>query len=218
VAAGRIQNKVLLDLHANILNLEGVKRFPPILDLSDIKAVYNLSQPTAAPSAEGVFEQHEIGNNPINGVTRARYYLIETNNGLDPAFGRRVDAMTAVITFDAAGQTAFNGKLFTVTWGFNEDGGDPGWDVPIYQARCPVINSALAPEEARLWIPVRGSANGGQGGIFYGNASTWNGRIPAGVAFWIEINSPDGTNFPANTTLNNYTAWRVSTNTVVPIE
>lgn len=59
---GRILNRSLLQKVADMLNLEGVKRFPSSLDLSDIKAVVDISKLAQAgsPLASSFYPRHDI--------------------------------------------------------------------------------------------------------------------------------------------------------------
>jgi len=66
---GRILNRAMLQKVADALNLEGVTRFPKMLDLRDIKAVVDITQQVNAspPAAPIYIERANLsGNFPAN--------------------------------------------------------------------------------------------------------------------------------------------------------
>lgn len=217
---GEIQNRGLLHALSDFLDIGGVKRAPPLLDVGDVKTVIDLGglQAQASPDEEGTFRIDQIGNYGLAGESDFRVYAISESGGTgiwESNVGRRVDAMHFRLELDAAGTAAMNGKGVVMEWGYNEDGGDPGGSVAIGQIKT-LIGSSAAGGRLVYDVPIFAAFNSNPAGTPFQLASTWDGRIPGRVSFYLRVFTSDDTNFPANTEWNVFFGWRWSGNLYPP--
>lgn len=222
---GRILNKALLDRVANLLNLEGVRRFPSILDLDDIKAVIDIGRidGLATPGAgQGQWESYSLTYN-VGGLSEqsAAPILQGAETGLN-AF--RVEVISMLFTFiDAAALATFTANNLSIAMevGFLYSEGDPGF-VPIYVGQFTPVAEQLT---YRVYLC---GANTIPSGSNVG--ATWNGAVPAhvdafGQGFVTLVanlfipDDPSGGSavFPANSTWNIFATAREGTNGIVPV-
>jgi hypothetical protein len=227
VAAGRIINRTLLARVADLLNLEGVKRFPSVLDLNDIKAVIDIGRfdGLATPGAgQGV--AYAIGEeDDAVGGSDAVGYVIGLADGLPGGkdISWRVDHLDFRLEFDAAGRTAMIDKQVSLQVRLFDTQADPGPQVtPIYLASW--FYGVLGGPLIYPWT-LHGWSQGAVANFGSFGSHTWHGVVPAyGGAdpdrFWglqIIASRVDGLNFPANTTKSWYAMVRKSDNTVPPV-
>jgi len=119
VATGRIQNRTLIQRAADVLNVEGVKRFPAILDLGDIKAVYVLGGESASAPSFSLGKTYN-GNDSLDGLaTLSQYITARSSDAQSPLYVNDDYALDLVglqleINFDAAGAALNNGRQMSL--------------------------------------------------------------------------------------------------------
>lgn len=107
---GRIQNRGLIKAAANDLNVEGVKRFPAVLDLGDVKAVYVLGGRMGQDMCS-LAKFNGIAGESIAGLGAYSVPIIG-GSFVNPLFGAELtgDAEIAQfsiqVTYDSAGSSA----------------------------------------------------------------------------------------------------------------
>jgi len=224
---GRIQNRALIQQAANVLNVEGVKRFPAVLDLGDIKATFNISQPLVAEpnSGQGQMVCGESGTTSVDGAGEVTQPLILVG---DPAgfclpYGSayRVMSIFTEVAFNAAGALALNGKVLRHRVQWRITNGDPGLRVPIYEFASLVQTLKLV-----YMFGMRGSFSTDD----IGGASSWGGEVPNQLGLVDGVSNlssnwglevvhaiQDGTVFPAATTILTKMSARRATNNLVPL-
>lgn len=236
MAVGRILNRALLQAASAILNLEGVKQFPPILDLGDIKVTYDLGNGLAKAQ-------------PNNGKGSPFVQFVNVLPvGLNEAFGNliwtgvlgekvanatkayRIESVEVEVIFDAAGALALNGKKMAMELMYSDTGGDPpaNFRIVTLWPWANIVTSAVTSQRTFRWC-LGGTAithdQTAAASVSYTPAGTWRGAVPALAASFgsgfIGLRSRiflmDGvTAFPANTTFTTAITGREATNGFVP--
>lgn len=121
MAEGRIQNRALLQQAANDINVEGIKRMPPILDLGDVKVVYVLGgRLNAAVCSLARYNSSDGNGADISGLGAASVPIcgaMHVNSLLGVTLGMdaEIASLNVRIVYDGAGSTADAGAIL----GFN---------------------------------------------------------------------------------------------------
>lgn len=200
---GRIGNRGLLKGLADFLQMEGVHRMPNQLNLDQVQVTSELGN---AGFSNRQIERGSVTNFPLAGLatfsqaiagfqTGTFQSLITSNNNQGPLFDARMLSLWFAIEFDAAGALAFNGKDIDVSIQYMDFTG--ATRVGIVQDLFPFVTVATA-DLTYVWA-MGGSHNDQARRNDNGIPQTlW---IPSELAFAIDIESHDGTVFPANTVL-----------------
>lgn len=146
MAEGRILNRSLLQKIADLLNLEGTKRFPAHLDLDTVKATVDIGGflnggggpvATALPNAGygnylAMEDAVEVdGDSEIEAdIIGDGDGLIENNWPRTPGYAYRLDSIHIEVEFNAAGAITFNGTEMTLRLQLTDEG-DPGFLVNL---------------------------------------------------------------------------------------
>ncbi len=194
-----VGNVPLLRAASQLLQLLGHHDMPDFLDVQHgIQPVFDLStlqQPVAATGSVGAaldglatLVQPLVGNGTIAGT------VVVNNQAGTNALDTRIDTAALVLTFDAAGALAFNGKAVQL-------------ELVMVDQRNPAIGARLM--ELRPWIIVAtaqlqyvwtlwGFREALQAANQFG-ITGWPAFIQGDIRLDAIITSVDGTNFPANT-------------------
>jgi len=146
MAEGRILNRSLIQRVADLLNLEGVKRFPAHFDLDTVKATVDIGPflnggggpvATALPNAGygnylAMEDSVDVGgDSEIEAdIVGDGDGLIENNWPRTPGYAYQFDSIHCELEFDAAGATAFNGTELNLQLQLTDEG-DPGFVVNL---------------------------------------------------------------------------------------
>lgn len=207
MAAGRIQNRGLIQTAADALNLEGVTRFPSTLDLSDIKAVYDIGQITS-PRTD-IIRQGDIGiaSGPVvdvsavaNGILAiigpfpASFAGISSQlSSATSALDSKVRAASFRLQFDAAGAVAFAGNI--IDFFLRYDNAPGGGLITNIFTGIFTIDAAITQYNITLGgYPAVDATSGGSNRV----PLPWDGFVPHPwtLAWLIQTRGPV---FPANT-------------------
>jgi hypothetical protein len=231
MASGRIQNRTILQRVADFLNLEGVKRFPAVLDTTDIKAVIDIGrfENLATPNG-GQGAVYAIGDVDVDVGGNAEYVGEVIGDvgggGLQggPGVSWRVDHLDLEIEFNAAGRTAMVDKQMFLYVEIFDTGGDPGpRNRPINLANWfyGILNGPL-----RYPWTLYGWSQGAVANFGSWGSHSWHGVVPAVDSseflseFWglrIVIGRVDGAAMPAGTTVTWAARVRKSDNATPPL-
>lgn len=199
---GRIQNRSVLKRFGDWLDLEGVKRFPAVLDTSDIKAVIDLSSEYIPPAQYFSIDFFEASfnsgaaNQLSVAVVGVQYVGVQVQYGANSkfaynltGFSYKVLAMSFLVTCTAGAAIANAGKICEVkVYLFPPDGTSP-IIYPIWMEIFRITTGQLIynfawPEGGRIQADLRVS-----------NGPGWDGNIPTGYGCALEFKKQDVTNF-----------------------
>lgn len=222
---GRILNRSLLAKVADFLNLEGVKRFPPVLDTDNIKAVFDIgrfmdSVVPAAPPALPTFYQNanHTGNLPANtvsvgvplvGAAAVASVVVANDQGNTPFSATteaRILSINSSVGYTAAGaaaDAAINAPLIAMIQLF--DPGGIGIAFPIQETFAIVEN--VSPYSYTWTFPAgrRFAAAAAATNQIQGATSGWDGYVPPGWRCAFHITRIGGGGFfPALTSVDTY--------------
>jgi hypothetical protein len=140
-----------------------------------------------------------VGLNTFTGIEAAPAVLHSPVVPLVDTQGKeaRVIANNFRITFDAAGALAFNTK--SIVWQTYLSKVGAVGSVNVAQGIISVIT-------AKLIYPwsINGQIEGPNLGFNASMPTRWQGMIPSGFSYVLQFDVLDGTNFPANTTLQKF--------------
>lgn len=201
MATGRIQNRALIQQAANVLDVEGVKRFPSVLNLDDVKAVYILGGLQAPPLfslgksypeayAMGGFSgwSQDIAGALSSGILGSMY--VNDNFSLD-LVGLEVE-----LEYDAAGALADNGVVLNLYLFRYENYGSGNQNIVLNLARWQVVATGTTSYRFNLASFYQGTT------LVTPSLNIPNYlHIPKGDRFGLSIGRVAGGVFPANTSM-----------------
>lgn len=227
---GRIQNRTLLQKVADILNIEGTKRFPAVLDLNDVKAVYDISQAqvTASPGGgEGEYVYMPGETVSLFSLGSKEYELIwpsvqspDNSFALESGFAYRVESLHAELFMTTAGAAAMAGVQLCLRLKIQAYGSD-GAHIYYPVFLNPWVTIAAGRNDYS-WA-LHGWANSA---AIPASSHTWPGRFsptlldgtdPTTLCLELVIIGTGGP-FPVDCTFKAKMIARRSTNGIVPIE
>jgi len=199
--ASKIGNRDLLMATAKRLQPEGVRQFPLLLNTDQVQVVTSLD---SGGFFDRISQSGGSSNNSTAGFASFRVPLVglqsgtnlvimPTNNSLGPTLDTRLLTSQIILTFDAAGALAFNGKAISLKLQLREQPDGSGTGVSQIQDLSPWV-TVITTRLSYVWA-LSGHRNGLEAYIS-GPGPIW---VPAERGLEIQVIVDDGTVLPANT-------------------
>jgi hypothetical protein len=222
---GEILNSDRLQDMAADLNIGGVKQYPKMLNLDDVKAVYDLSRPVVAAPGNGAGAIAQMGNQSgiafagagdyqLNLIAAAAFNVGDPDP-LSEDFAYRVDCIDFEMILTGAAAIAANLRTLRLVLKFMASTGDPPseWRIVTLEPWVQVTTGILSYRWALDGWADNGISNSASAG-----AATWNKRwdFDNSNMLILLVGFTDGGAAPAGMTFRAAMRARQGTNQVVP--